>query len=211
MARVPRVKICGITTAQEATLAAEAGADAIGLVFHERSPRHLDPDRAARIIAATPAFVTVVGLFMNPERRQLETLLQILPLELLQFHGRESGAFCRSFGRRYIKAVGMSGNPDMDSIAGEYGDAAALLVDSHAGDRDGGSGETFDWSRWPEVPDRRLILAGGLNPGNVGQAIRELRPWGVDVSSGVESAPGRKDPEKMQQFIQEVHRVRESH
>jgi phosphoribosylanthranilate isomerase len=207
----PRVKICGLTRADEARLAVEAGVDAVGLVFHPRSPRHVTLEQACAVVASVPAFVTVVGLFMNPDREQVEQTLARVPLDILQFHGRETGAFCRAFGRRYIKALGMSDEPDMVQAMKDYADAAALLVDSHAGDRDGGSGEAFDWARWPSLADKHLILAGGLTPDNVGEAVSRLKPWAVDVSSGVEAAPGRKDPEKMTRFIREVHRACKSH
>lgn len=207
----PRVKICGLVRADEARQAVEAGADAVGLVFHPRSPRHVDMEQARAVVSAVPAFVSVVGLFMNPEHGQVEEVLDRVPLDMLQFHGREDGAFCRSFGRRYIKAVGMANKPDMERVADEYDDAAALLVDSHAGDSDGGSGEAFDWAQWPSLTGKNLILAGGLTAENVAEAVSRLSPWAVDVSSGVEAAPGRKDPEKVTRFIREVHRASKSH
>ncbi|MEA5444542.1 phosphoribosylanthranilate isomerase [Gammaproteobacteria bacterium AB-CW1] len=206
----PRVKICGITTAEQARWAAEAGADAIGLVFHEPSTRAVGIQQATDIIAAIPAYVSVVGLFMNPDAAQVRTVLERLPLEMLQFHGEESADFCRRFGRRYVKAVGMSGELDLEQASQLYPDAAALLVDSHAGRRAGGTGERFDWSRLPSRPDFDLVLAGGLAPGNVAEAIRVVRPWAVDVSSGVESAPGQKDPQLMSRFIEEVQGVGQS-
>ncbi|MCP1727102.1 phosphoribosylanthranilate isomerase [Natronospira proteinivora] len=203
----PRIKICGVTSASQAEAAAEAGVDALGLVFHPNSPRAITLSQAVEISRAIPAFVSVVGLFMDPEKARVNEVLARVPLEMLQFHGRESAAFCRAFGRRYIKALGMSGGVDPMTLAGEYEDAAALLLDSHAGNRAGGTGEVFDWQRLPQALQRPLVLAGGLSPGNVARAVEQVRPWGVDVSSGVESAPGVKDPVKMSHFINEVHRV----
>lgn len=203
----PRIKICGITTPEQAMAAAESGADAIGLVFYENSPRAVDVETARAIADATPAFVSVVGLFMDASADRVTAILEAVPLELLQFHGREEPAFCRGFGRRYMKAVGMLAGADPVAAGREYHDAAALLVDSHAGSRAGGSGEAFDWSTLPKEPGRPLVLAGGLNPDNVGEAVRNVRPWGVDVSSGVETGPGRKDSALIRRFVSEVHRV----
>jgi len=203
----PKVKICGVTSPQQAEAAARAGADAIGLVFHPGSPRALEAELAVDISRSIPAFVSVVGLFMNPSRERVEQLLSQVPLELLQFHGTESPAFCRSFGRRYIKAVGMSDGGDPVERARGFEDAAAILVDSHAGKSAGGTGEAFDWQRLPGDWSHRLILAGGLSPDNVAMAVEQVRPWAVDVSSGVESEPGQKDPARMSHFIREVHRV----
>lgn len=203
----PRIKICGITTPEQAMTAAESGVDAIGLVFYENSPRAVDVKTARAIADATPAFVSVVGLFMDATADRVTTILEAVPLELLQFHGREAPTFCRGFGRRYMKAVGMLAGADPVAAGREYDDAAALLVDSHAGSRAGGSGEVFDWSTLPETIGRPLVLAGGLNPDNVGEAVRNVRPWGVDVSSGVETGPGRKDSALIRRFVSEVHRV----
>lgn len=200
-----RIKICGITGVDEARAAAEAGADAIGLVFHPQSPRALDLERAVMIARELPPLVTVVGLFMDAEADEVWRVLERVPLEILQFHGREPETYCAAFGRRYIKALGMSGGQPM--AASQWPGAAGLLVDSHAGERAGGSGETFDWSRIPDCAGRPVILAGGLRPDNVAQAVRQVAPWGVDVSSGVESAPGRKDPARIRQFINEVRHV----
>lgn len=202
-----RVKICGITSPEQAMAAAESGADAIGLVFYPDSPRAVDPERAAAIAAATPAFVSIVGLFMDAPAAEVERTLERVPLELLQFHGRETPAFCRQFGRRYLKAIGMLSGANPHRESERYPDAAALLVDSHAGGRAGGSGERFDWDTLPRDAGRPLLLAGGLDPDNVGEAVERVRPWGVDVSSGVESEPGCKDPALMSRFIREVQRV----
>lgn len=209
----PRVKICGVTSASQARAAADAGADAVGLVFYSDSPRAVDFDRAAEIAQAVPAFVTVVGLFMDPDEAFVREALDAVPLELLQFHGQESPAFCAGFGRRYIKALGMTAEgrseaADLRARAGEHPAAAGVLVDSHAGDRAGGTGEVFDWRRLPRDLGKPLILAGGLRPENVAEAVRQVQPWALDVSSGVESEPGRKDPALMTRFLSEVYGVR---
>lgn len=200
-----RIKICGITRVEEAWAAARAGADAIGLVFHPQSPRALDVDQAAAIADELPPLVTLVGLFMDADAADVWRTLERVPLEMLQFHGREPETYCKVFGRRYIKALGMSGAQTME--AADWPGAAGLLVDSHAGERAGGSGETFDWSRVPDCGGRPVILAGGLHPENIAEAVRRVRPWGVDVSSGVESSPGHKDPERIRKFVSEVRHV----
>ncbi len=202
-----RIKVCGLTTPGQAVAAAEAGVDAIGLVFWPESSRALSPERAREIAAAVPPLVTVVGLFMNARAADVDAVLAQVPLDLLQFHGQETDAFCRAFERRYIKAIGMSGGQDPEPLAQDFPGAAGLLVDAHAGDRAGGSGESFDWSRLPRTLAARCILAGGLSPENVAEAIRTVRPWGVDVSSGVESSPGVKDSERIRRFVSEVRNV----
>ncbi|PWG61164.1 phosphoribosylanthranilate isomerase [Sediminicurvatus halobius] len=200
-----RIKICGITRPEDGVAAAELGADAIGLVFHAPSRRAVAPEQAARIVAALPPFVCVVALFLDPDRPTVERVLETLPVDLLQFHGQESAGFCTGFGRRYLKSVGMAGG-DAEAVAAAHPRAAALLLDGHAPGAAGGSGERFDWSR--ALPtDRRLVVAGGLTPDNVAEAVDRLRPWGVDVSSGVESAPGIKDHRRIATFIEEVQRV----
>ena len=202
-----RVKICGITRAEDGQQAARLGADAIGLVFYEKSPRHVDLQQAMSIVAELPAFVTVVSLFLNAEAEQVRQVLDQLPVDLIQFHGTESAAFCRSFDRPYIKALGMAGNEDLLSQAKSYGDARGLLLDSHASGAAGGTGQPFDWTAVPEGLGDSIILAGGLTPDNVAEAIRALRPYAVDLSSGVEAEPGIKDAALMAQLINEVKRV----
>ena len=196
-----RVKICGITRGQDALAAAAAGADALGLVFVERSSRCVDVDSANAIVRDVPPFINRVGLFMNPSSQQVESVLKAVGLDTLQFHGSESPAFCASFGRPWIKALPMGDErlPDW----GLWAQAQALLLDSHGGGNLGGSGHAFDWSRIPELR-RPWILAGGLDPYNVIAACRQLRPAAVDVSSGVEKSPGIKDHRKMQEFIEAV-------
>lgn len=196
-----RVKICGITRIEDALAAARAGADAIGLVFFERSPRHVAPAQARAIADALPAFVTVVGLFVNAPAAQVRAVLDVVPLDLLQFHGDETPEQCRGHGRRYIKAVRMRDDVDVRAEAHRYGDAAALLLDAYVADRHGGTGTQFDWSRVPRDLDKPIVLAGGLVPENVGQAVMTLRPYAVDVSGGVERSPGVKDADKIAAFV----------
>ncbi len=202
-----RVKICGITRLDDALRAADLGADAIGLVFYPQSPRYLDPATAARWIHRVPAFVTVVGLFLDAEPSTVEGALSALPLELLQFHGRELPGDCLRYGRPYIKALGMGGETDMLAEARAHGLARGMLLDSHAPGEAGGRGIGFAWDRIPAERPLPLILAGGLHAGNVAAAIRQVRPMAVDVSSGVESAPGVKDTQRMHEFMESVRRA----
>ncbi len=203
-----RVKICGITRPEDAETAARCGADAIGLVFHPRSPRYVDAARAREIVAALPPFVAAVGLFLDARRETIEAVLAEVPLILLQFHGDECPADCGTFGLPYIKAVGLAGGTDAAAYAAAYPDAAAFLLDSHAPGAAGGTGRTMDWSalRGLALP-RPWLLAGGLNPDNVAEAIATVRPWGIDLSSGVESAPGIKDAALIERLMNEVRRV----
>lgn len=202
-----RVKICGLTRAEDARAAAAAGADAVGLVFYPRSPRHVSLEQARIVTAALPPFVTVTGLFLNPAREEVEQVLAAVRLDLLQFHGDEPPEFCRSFGPRYIKAVPMGEGVDLHEYARRYSDAAALLLDSNRAGQKGGTGVTFAWTTVPEISAPPVILAGGLTPENVATAVGIVRPYGVDVSSGVESAPGVKDGARIAAFVDEVSRV----
>jgi phosphoribosylanthranilate isomerase len=200
-----RIKICGVTRPEDAVMAAEAGADAIGLVFHPPSRRCVSEAQAARIVAALPPLVSAVGLFLDADAAQVRRVRSAVPLDLLQFHGNESAAFCEQFGDRYIKAVGMAGG-DAWAVAREHPAAAGLLLDGHPPGAAGGSGEAFDWHQsLPAEP--RIIVAGGLRVDNVAEAVEAIRPWGVDCSSGVESAPGIKDRRSIAAFIEEVYRV----
>lgn len=199
-----RIKICGITRAEDALLAAELGAHAIGLVFHPGSPRAVSPAQAARIAEALPPFVTVVGLFVNAEPATIRAVMEEVPLDLLQFHGNETPADCAGLGRRYIKAVRMAPEVDLVKYAADFHGASGLLLDAHVTGAWGGTGQRFDWARVPHGLARPVILSGGLTPENVADGIRVVRPMAVDVSSGVESAPGIKDPEKLKSFIHEA-------
>lgn len=201
-----RIKICGVTRVADASAAAEAGADAIGLVFHEASPRAVTSAAARAIVDALPPFVTTVALFLDAPAERVAEVLEAVPVDLIQFHGRETPAFCRGFGRPYIKAMPLGDDLDAAAFAAEYGDARGFLVDSHRAGEAGGTGRVFDWSRYPSALAAPVVLAGGLSPDNVAAAVRATRPWGVDVSSGVESAPGLKDSAKMATFIEEVQR-----
>ena len=194
-----RVKICGITRPEDGLLAAELGAAAIGLVFAEQSPRRLGADRAAEICRVLPPFVLRVGLFMDQPAKFVEGILGEVALDWLQFHGSESEAYCRGFGRPYVKAVPMASFTGADYRI--HPDAAALLLDGHGAGEAGGSGKTFDWSL-TQAPARPWILAGGLTPDNVAGAIARMRPPAVDVSSGVEAAPGIKDDKLMKRFME---------
>ncbi len=199
--RRTRVKLCGITRVQDAIAAAHAGVDAIGLVFYPPSPRAVTTAQAAEILAALPPLVTTVGLFVDADPQQVRTVLAALPLDMLQFHGAEPAAYCTSFGRPYIKAVPMADIDDVPAYSRQHPAARAVLLDSHGAGRVGGTGERFDWQRIPQQLDKPVILAGGLNPDNVTTAIRQVRPYAVDVSSGVELAPGIKDNERITAFM----------
>lgn len=199
-----RVKICGITRVEDALRAAELGAHAIGFVFHAGSPRAVTPEAAARIAAELPAFISVVGLFVNADPATIRRAITEVPLDLLQFHGDESPADCAGYGRRYIKAVRMAPGVDLVKCAADFHGSAGLLLDAHVAGAWGGTGQRFDWARVPHDLGRPLVLSGGLTPQNVAAGIRAVRPVAVDVSSGVESAPGIKDPDKLKAFIHEA-------
>jgi len=199
-----RVKICGFTRIGDAVAAAEAGADAIGLVFYPPSPRHVSVEQARAIVDALPPFVTTVGLFVDETPAGIEAVLRRVPLDLLQFHGGESPGQCERFDRPYIKAIRMAEGVDLALEAKRYRRARGLLLDAWHPEVPGGTGERFDWRRIPGDLPLPVILAGGLTPANIGEAIRAVRPFGVDVSSGVESGKGIKDQDKMAALIEEV-------
>jgi len=198
-----RVKICGLTRECDVRFAVTAGADALGFVFAPGSKRLLTLEKAAEMVRRVPPFVTRVGLFLDQEASEVERVLAQVPLNLLQFHGREGGAYCRQFGRPYIKAVSMDDEQAVKRAETEYPDAAGLLLDSHAPGGLGGTGHVFDWNRI-ERGNLPLVLAGGLTADNVAAAVRQVRPWAVDVSSGVETSPGIKSDEAVQKFIFEA-------
>jgi len=198
-----RVKICGLTRPQDVHAAVAAGADALGFVFTQRSRRALQPDTALALVREVPAFVTRVGLFMDQDEAEVRGILEQVPLNLLQFHGEEEAAYCRSFGMPYIKAVAMGSGPSLERAELAFADASGLLLDSHGVGQAGGTGQTFDWSEIPAL-GLPLILAGGLTPANVRQAVRRVQPWAVDVSSGVEDAPGVKNADSIKAFIDEA-------
>ena len=202
--RRTRVKICGITRAGHARAAAEAGADAIGLVFYEPSPRFVTCAQARAVCAALPPLVSVVGVFVNPVPHEVEAVVDRLPVDLLQFHGEESRELCAGTGKPYVKAVRVRTRDDVVTAAARYPDARALLLDTHHDALWGGTGASFDWRVVPDDVEHPVVLAGGLTPDNVGDAIRLVRPFAVDVSGGVESAPGEKDARSIERFIKEV-------
>ena len=201
-----RIKICGIKEARHALTAADAGADAIGLVFYKDSPRFVTPGTAANIVGVLPPYVTTVGLFVDANDRKVRQTLAEVHLDLLQFHGSEEPDFCAQFGVPYVRAVPMGEGVDLLEYAGRFATARALLLDAHAPGEPGGTGRTFDWAAIPRDLPMPLILSGGLTPENVGRAVREVKPWAVDVSSGVESGRGSKDPRKIVEFIRSVQR-----
>jgi phosphoribosylanthranilate isomerase len=198
-----RVKICGITRPEHGRMAAEAGADAIGLVFYPLSPRYLSTERAVEIRDALPPFVQTVALFVNADAAQVAQVIGRVRPAMLQFHGEETPQFCSQFGMPYVKACRVRPKVDLLEYLRPFSSAAAWLLDSYV-EEYGGVGERFDWSIVPRQLERPLILSGGLAPDNVAEAIRRVRPWGVDVSSGVESAKGIKDSAKVTAFIAEV-------
>lgn len=207
-----RVKICGITRREDALHACDVGVDAIGLVFCDKSPRNIEVSKAAEISKALPAFVTSVALFMNEDDSQIRKVLAEVPIDCIQFHGDEEAGFCRQFDRPYIKAIAMAGSTELRQRLKAYHDARGLLLDSHAPGQVGGTGKAFDWNAIPKDLEQPLILAGGLTVENVAQAITQVRPYAVDVSSGVEQGqslrePGLKDAERVSAFIQEVRNV----
>lgn len=197
---ITRIKICGLRDVETAKIAVESGADAIGLVFYAPSPRNIEIEMASKIAQAMPPFVSVVGLFVNAEPDFVRNVLDHVPLDILQFHGDESPEYCRQFKHAYLKAIRVNSDTDLLEYAALHQEARALLVDAYVPGVPGGSGETFDWSLLPHNLPMPLILSGGLNPENVAQAIEQVKPWAVDVSSGVESSKGVKDVRKIVAF-----------
>jgi len=204
---VVRTKICGITCLEDALAAAESGADAIGLVFYKKSPRYVDPEVAASIIAQLPPFVTTVGLFVNEPAKDIKRILDIAPLDLLQFHGSEVESECLGYKRPYIKAIAMKPGLEVENVVNQYPAAQGVLLDTYDVVLPGGTGKAFDWSKVPKNLEKPIILAGGLTPENIRQAVDSVTPWAVDVSGGVEESKGKKDHRLIQAFIEGVHRV----
>lgn len=202
-----RIKICGINHLDDALKAIECGADAIGIIFVEKSPRYASLTEARVIAESLPPFVTVVGLFMDAPEEKVREALKVVPLNLLQFHGDESAEYCDQFNMPYIKVLRMRENANAVAYAQEYPNASGILLDAYHKGMGGGTGQTFDWELIPDDLPLPLILAGGLTPGNVAAAVEQVRPYAVDVSSGVESEPSVKDHKKIEQFIKEVQRV----
>lgn len=202
-----RIKICGITRVEDALAAAHSGADALGLVFYDRSPRYVTLEQTARLAAAIPPFVTLVGLFVNPSTEDVQEILRQVPLDVLQFHGEEEPKFCAQFNRPYLKAVRVKYGVDLVQCAARYKDAQGLLLDAFIEGTHGGTGVSFDWTLIPHNLPLSVVLSGGLHVNNVVDAIKQVRPWAVDVSSGVEAAKGIKDVAKIATFINEVKKI----
>ena len=202
-----RIKICGITRAEDLATAIACGADALGFVFWRQSPRALTPAAAADLSKAVAPFISKVGLFMDEDPAWISAVLAKVPLDLLQFHGSESARDCERFGRPYIKAIPMAGNVDIAAYAAAHPGAAGFLLDGHAPGMPGGTGKSFNWSSVSSGLSKPIILAGGLTAANVRHAIEQARPYGVDVSSGVESSPGIKDAARLAEFCSEVFRA----
>ena len=198
------VKVCGLTREEDALTAAALGAHALGFVFYPRSPRYVSPQQATSIARRLPPFVTVVGLFVNADAAEVNAVLRTIPLDLLQFHGDEAPDYCAQFGRPYIKALRVRPGADLLQYAYQFAGARGLLLDAFVEGIPGGTGSSFDWSLIPASLPLPVVLSGGLNAANVGAAIRRVRPCAVDVSSGVEAAPGIKDVQKMREFFKGV-------
>lgn len=202
-----RVKICGITREQDALEAVRLGADAIGLVFYPPSPRAVTVEQALAIVRRLPPFVTVVGLFVDAEPEAIQDVLDRVRIDLIQFHGDETPAQCSQYGRPWVKALRMREGVDLEALVQDYREASALLLDTYQPGTPGGTGAAFDWSMIPPVLAGAIVLAGGLTPDNVEDAVRQVRPYAVDVSGGVEREKGIKDAEKIAAFIRGVERA----
>ncbi len=199
-----RIKICGITRVEDAAAAVSSGADAIGLMFYSPSPRAVSLRRAAEIVDSLPALVQVVGVFVEPNVKEVEAVLSQVRLTLLQFHGNESPEFCNGFRIPYIKALRMSDDANPEIYAQSYPQACALLLDSYESQKYGGTGSAFLWERGMECQSSPVIIAGGIDVGNVSTAVSESGAYAVDVSTGVENSPGQKSAEKIRSFISAV-------
>lgn len=199
-----RVKVCGITRGEDAQAAIRYGADAVGFVFWPRSARYIDPAVAAKITASIPPFIVAVGVYVDPDVAWVEETIRVARLSLLQFHGDETPEFCNQFSLPYIKAIRVKSDTDLLQYAKRYRGTSGLLLDTYAAEMPGGTGHTFDWQLIPSQLPLPLILSGGLNPDNVVSAIRQTKPWAVDVSSGVEASKGIKDEKKIFAFMQGV-------
>ena len=199
-----RVKICGITRVEDALIAVAQGADAIGLVFYPPSPRYVTPAQAAEIVNALPAFITLVALFVDASRADVEAVLSQVNIDLIQFHGQETADECRQYGKSYMKAIRVKSDTNLVQYTTEYSDAKALLLDTYAEGVPGGTGQVFDWTLIPKNLSKPIVLAGGLDVENVEQAIRQVKPYAVDVSGGVEFKKGIKDAAKIAAFMRGV-------
>lgn len=203
-----RVKICGITRVEDALAAVNAGADAIGLVFYAQSPRFVTNEQAQKIVAAIPPFVSVVGLFVNAPKAEIESILSIVRLDILQFHGDETPSDCEQIKLPYYKAIRVKADTNLLQCAIEFNSAKALLLDTYSELAIGGTGQTFDWNLIPKKLTKPVILAGGLTAGNIGLAINRVQPYAVDVSGGVEQSKGIKDAAKIAAFMRAVEKFK---
>ena len=201
---VARIKICGITTLNDALAASNAGADALGLVFYSPSPRAIKIEQAKEICKKLPPFITKVGLFVNAEPKEVFEAINMLPLDLLQFHGEESSEYCEQFNKPWIKAIRVNTMTDIKKQVKDYHNAQGILLDTYVEGIQGGTGSQFDWSLIPSDLNKPIILAGGLTCDNITQAINQIRPYAVDTSGGVEIAKGVKDHNKIKIFIDKV-------
>ena len=204
-----RIKFCGMTRVEDVQCAVDLGVDALGFVFVKESPRCLTAEEARNLVGKVPPFVVSVGLFMDDVADDVETVLRQTGLNLLQFHGRENEEFCRQFGMPYLKAVPAGSVDSIVDFCAGFPSASGFVLDSHSAGQMGGTGKTFEWHRIPQSLDKPVVLAGGLTPENVLQAVHEVRPYAVDVSSGIEAARGIKDPEKMKKFVEETRHGQE--
>lgn len=200
-----RTKICGITRIEDALSSIEHGADAIGLVFYEPSPRNVTIEQAASISAALPPFVSVVALFVNPTQAEVNNVLTHVHVDVLQFHGEESAAECEQYRLPYLKAIRVKQGTNLIQYAQTYASAAALLLDTYSEGAVGGTGKTFDWSLIPDNLLKPIVLAGGLTPENVSGAVQQVAPYAVDVSGGVEQSKGIKDADKIAAFMHAIN------
>lgn len=202
-----RIKFCGMTRVEDAVLAARLGVDAVGLVFTRRSPRFVELTQAHAIVAALPPLTSVVALFMDDKADWIREVEQAIRPHILQFHGCENDAFCSGFDALHLKSIAMGSEEDVQTRLAAHPHARGFLLDGHVAGAQGGRGQGFDWSRIPRDMDRHLILAGGLSVDNVAAAIQQVRPWAVDVSSGIETSPGIKDAAKMTAFVAAVRKA----
>ncbi|MBT5429049.1 MAG: phosphoribosylanthranilate isomerase [Rhodospirillaceae bacterium] len=198
---IVKIKICGITNFEDALNASRLGADALGFVFVENSPRYIKPHDAAHIINKLPPFINKVGLFVDPSKQEVEDAARIANFDLLQFHGDESEGFCNQFNLPYIKAISVKTDVNLLEYSRKYASASALLLDAYSEEARGGTGKTFDWNLIPKEGSIPLIVAGGLNSENIADLLRQVMPYAVDVSGGVEISKRQKDCKKMEDFI----------
>ncbi|AMO56852.1 phosphoribosylanthranilate isomerase [Endozoicomonas montiporae] len=199
-----RIKVCGITTVEDALAAVDAGADAIGLVFYAKSPRHVSIEQAREIAACVPPFISVVGLFVDADDDFVQSVLEQVPLTLLQFHGNEPDHWCQQWNRQYIKALRVRPEMSLEKAVAQYPGASGVLLDAYRKGVPGGTGESFDWRLIPDSLEKPVVLAGGLEATNVAEAIKRVSPYAVDVSSGVETKPGVKNHDAVRAFVRAV-------